>query len=177
MECCRFSMLFAAMLFAGIAGCGQPDTIVVTSPAFEEEDFIPTVYAGVGDDISPELNWEKVPLGTKTFALICEDPDAPRGTFVHWAIYNVPGKQRKLVSSIPTKPELEDGSLQGHNDFGRIGYAGPLPPLGKAHRYFFNLYALDTELNVDPGLNTVKLRDAMKDHILGEGHIMGRFAR
>jgi Raf kinase inhibitor-like YbhB/YbcL family protein len=166
-----------AALFAGIAGCGQPDTLIVTSPAFEEGDNIPKIHTGVGDNFSPEINWEKVPEGAETFALICEDPDSPGGTFIHWVIYNIPGKQRRLMSAIPTEPELENGILQGQNDFGRSGYAGPNPPPGKAHRYFFILYALNAKLEVDSGLDAAKLRQAMEDHILSEGRIMGTFAR
>ena len=173
----KLILILPAILFAGIAGCGPSEEMEVTSPSFEDGDIISAIHTGVEDNLSPELNWEKVPEGAESFALICEDPDAPRGTFIHWVIYNIPGERRKLASAIPPKAELEDGTLQGLNDFGKIGYSGPFPPPGKHHRYYFILYALDEVLDIESGLNAMKLRKAMKDHILAEGRFMGRFAR
>src|SRR5262249_23044587 len=120
----------------------------LTSSAFQEGKPIPTPYTGEGPDKSPALAWDGVPDGTKSFALICDDPDAPRGTWVHWVLFNLPADTRSLPEGVPTDDRLPSGALQGTTDFKRPGYGGPYPPPGKPHRYFFKLYALDTTLNL-----------------------------
>ncbi|MBE0461547.1 MAG: YbhB/YbcL family Raf kinase inhibitor-like protein [Candidatus Aminicenantes bacterium] len=150
--------------------------IKITSPAFEEGGMIPEVYTCDGIDISPPLKWSSVPQGTKTLALICDDPDAPIGNWVHWVIYNIPGDISELPENIPPEQELANGGIQGMNDFRKIGYGGPCPP-GGTHRYFFRIYALDTELDLQPGATESQLLKAMEGHILAEGQLMGRYSR
>jgi Raf kinase inhibitor-like YbhB/YbcL family protein len=115
----------------------SPMSIEVTSTVFQKGESIPKQYTGDGADQSPPLNWSEPPAGTKSIALICDDPDAPRGTWVHWVLFNLPPQTRDLEEGISTTNTLGDGAKQGKNDFGNIGYGGPAPPKGKAHRYFF----------------------------------------
>ena len=126
-------------------------SIELTSTAFKAEKPIPKQYTGDGTDQSPPLQWSEPPSGTKSIALICDDPDAPRGTWVHWVLFNVPAQTLELEAGVPTTETLANGAKQGKNDFGNIGYGGPAPPKGKAHRYFFKLYALDAALNLPSG--------------------------
>jgi Raf kinase inhibitor-like YbhB/YbcL family protein len=148
----------------------------IFSPAFKHGDFIPRKYTCDGIDISPPLNWEHVPEGTKSFALISDDPDAPMGTWVHWVYYNIPADIRSLPEGIPKDRQLKDGSLQGTTDFRRPGYGGPCPP-GGTHRYFFKLYALDTILNLRPGATKADVLKAMQGHVMELCDIMGRYKR
>jgi len=150
--------------------------IKITSPAFEEGGMIPEVYTCDGIDISPPLKWSSVPQGTKTLALICDDPDAPIGTWVHWVIYNIPGDISELPENIPPEQEIKNGGIQGMNDSRKIGYGGPCPP-GGTHRYFFRIYALDTEVDLQPGATKSQLLNAMEGHILAKGQLMGRYSR
>jgi Raf kinase inhibitor-like YbhB/YbcL family protein len=151
--------------------------IQVTSTAFAQNQPIPQKYTGQGDDISPPLQWTGAPPNTKSFALICDDVDAPMGTFTHWVMYNVPSTETVLSENVPKTEMLDDGGKQGKNSFGNIGYNGPMPPPGKPHRYFFKLYALDTTLDLDSGVEKEDLLSAMKDHILAEGELMGTYQR
>ncbi len=114
-------------------------SIEVTSTAFKAGETIPKQYTGDGKDRSPPLRWSEPHSGTKSIALICDDPDAPRGTWVHWVLFNLPAQARELEEGVPTKETLGTGAKQGKNDFGNIGYGGPAPPKGKPHRYFFKL--------------------------------------
>ena len=150
--------------------------IKITSSAFEHEALIPPKYTCDGDDISPPLQWETVPEGTKSIALISDDPDAPMGTWVHWVLFNLPADTRELHENIPPEETLPNGTKQGITDFGRIGYGGPCPPSG-THRYFFKIYALDTELDLDAGAGKSDLLNAMEGHILAEGQLIGKYKR
>jgi Raf kinase inhibitor-like YbhB/YbcL family protein len=109
--------------------------------------------------------------------LLCEDPDAPRGLWVHWVLFNMPAEARSLEEGVPARNELPNGALQGKNDFGKVGYGGPAPPRGKPHRYYFKLLALDTLLELKAGATRAELLAAMKGHIVAEGQLMGRYAR
>ncbi len=149
----------------------------LSSPAFSSGDSIPRRYTGDGDDVSPELTWDEVPEGVRAFALICSDPDAPLGTFIHWVVYNIPGESRRLPEALPAKERFDDGTMQGVNSFRRIGYNGPKPPPGKPHRYFFRLYALDCVLNLEPGAAAGKLQEAMTGHILAKAEMVGLYGR
>jgi Raf kinase inhibitor-like YbhB/YbcL family protein len=149
----------------------------LTSPAFREGDAIPQQYTGDGRNISPPLAWRNPPAGTRSLALTCEDPDAPRGTFTHWVVFNLPAELRELGESIPAETTLPNGMAQGTNDFGQAGYGGPKPPPGKPHRYVFTLYALDQPLDVQPGATKAQLLAAMKGHVLGEAQLLGTYAR
>lgn len=144
----------------------------ITSPAFSAGQMIPAQYTCDGQDISPPLRWSDAPQGTQSFALIADDPDAPRGTWVHWVLFNLPAEAHEL----PERAALPAGSQQGKNSGGRVGYGGPCPPSG-THRYFFKLYALDTTLNLAAGADKEQLLRAMAGHILAETEIMGTYRR
>ncbi len=150
--------------------------IKVESPAFEEGGMIPTKYTCDGQNISPPLTWDSIPDGTKSLALISDDPDAPMGTWVHWVLFNMPPNTKELRENIPAKRILDNGAKQGITDFRKIGYGGPCPPSG-THRYYFKLYALDTEIHLDAGITKEQLLDAMEGHILAEGQLMGKYKR
>ena len=149
----------------------------ITTSAFQEGGDIPRVFTCDGQDISPPLQWADAPAGTACFALIVEDPDAPRGTWVHWVLYDLPVSERTLPQGVPTSRELPSGARQGQNDFRKIGYGGPCPPPGTGHRYYFRLYALDSKLDLDPGIKKTDLERAMSGHIIGQAELMGRYRR
>ncbi len=149
----------------------------LTSTAFREGESIPRQYTGDGRNVSPPLRWRDLPAGVRSLALVCEDPDAPRGTFTHWVAYNLPAESGGLSEGVPAEPTLPDGMLQGTNDFGRVGYGGPAPPPGKPHRYFFKLFALDGPLDLQPGATRPQLLAAVKGHVLGEAQLMGTYSR
>ena len=148
----------------------------ITSSAFSEGEMIPTQYSCDGPDVSPDLSWSGIPEGARSLALICDDPDAPMGTWVHWVLFNIPVSADGLPAEIPPEAALENGARHGTNDFSRLGYGGPCPP-GGTHRYFFKLYALDTELDMDSGITKAQLLEAMQGHILAEGQLMGKYSR
>ena len=151
-------------------------TLEITSSAFSEGEMIPTGYTCDGPDVSPDLAWTGVPETTQSLALICDDPDAPMGTWVHWVLFNIPPGARGLPGEISPDAALENGARHGTNDFGRLGYGGPCPP-GGTHRYFFKLYALDTELDLASGITKAQLIEAMEGHILAEAQLMGTYNR
>jgi Raf kinase inhibitor-like YbhB/YbcL family protein len=155
---------------------GAKMAIEVTSPAFEDGAAIPSRYTCDGLDVSPPLSWGSVPDGTQSLALIADDPDAPGGTFVHWVIYDLPPDTRRLPEDVPNRQTLPSGAAQGVNGAGSIGYIGPCPPSG-THRYFFKVYALDTELGLGGGATKEDALSAMEGHVLGEGQLMGTYRR
>ena len=150
-------------------------SFVLTSTAFKEGESIPRKYTCDGEDISPPLKWASAPAGVKTFALIVDDPDAPMGTWVHWVAFNIPPTGSALPEKVPPKDSLPDGTVQGKNDFRKIGYGGPCPP-GGTHRYFFKLYALDTLLTLKSGSSKADLVKAMDGHIVAQAQLMGRYS-
>jgi len=150
--------------------------INVRSAAFEEGGAITSRYTCDGLDVSPPLSWDSVPKGIQSVALIADDPDTPRGTFVHWVIYDLPTDTRRLPEDVPNRQTLSSGAKQGVNGAGSIGYTGPCPPSG-THRYFFKIYALDTRLDLGGGATAKRLSDAMEGHILAEGQLMGTYRR
>jgi Raf kinase inhibitor-like YbhB/YbcL family protein len=156
---------------------GQAMAFEIRSTAFPAGDTIPKKYTCDGPDISPPLNWTEPPAGTKSLALIVDDPDAPVGTWVHWVLYNLPTSTRELAEGAHTSETLASGARQGTNDFRKIGYGGPCPPQGLAHRYFFKLSALDTELNLAPGATKKQLEAAIAGHILTQAELIGRYGR
>ena len=123
------------------------------------------------------LDWTDPPSGTESFALIVDDPDAPRGTWVHWVLYDLPADARQLPESTVPRERLPSGARQGVNDFRRIGYNGPCPPPGAPHRYYFRLYALSTRLNLQPRATRAELDGAMRGHILAKTEFFGRYQR
>ena len=149
----------------------------ITSPAFSGNSYIPDKYTCASFDFSPALAWNGVPRGTKSFALICDDPDAPFGTWIHWIIFNIPGNARNLEENISKISQMDNGIGQGINSFGDFGYGGPCPPPGKPHRYFFKLYALDKRLDVRRKVTEKALLSAMEGHILEQAQIIGLYRR
>ena len=150
--------------------------IKITSSVFEDGGMIPAKYTCDGVDVSPPLQWDTVPEGTKSIALICDDPDAPMGTWVHWVLFNMPAEANELAQNIPAEETLPNGAMQGVSDFGRIGYGGPCPP-GGTHRYFFKIYALDTKVDLQAGADKRQLLKAMEGHILEQGQLIGKYKR
>lgn len=154
--------------------------MTLKSDGFAHQGEIPSRYTCEGQDVSPPLTWTEPPEGTKSLALIVDDPDAPdprapKMTWVHWVLYNVPPTSRGLPEAV-SQDALPPGTLQGKNDWGRIGYGGPCPPIGR-HRYFHKLYALDTVL---PDLKTPgkkRLEEAMKGHILAQAELIGTYQK
>lgn len=146
------------------------------SPAFQDEGMIPVKYTCKGEDISPPLNWDGVPEGTKSLTLVVDDPDAPMRTWDHWVIFNIPVDATGLSEHISKNPELANGTRQGRNSWGKIGYGGPCPPAG-THRYIFHLYALNTLLDLKPGVEKNEVLKAMRGHILSEVQLLGRFKK
>jgi len=151
-------------------------SLVLKSAAFSEGGWIPEKYTCDGDNVSPPLEWSGLPAGTTSLALICDDPDAPMGTWVHWVVFNIPPETDGLPENVPPERELKQGGLQGINDFRKIGYGGPCPP-GGTHRYFFKLYALDCRLDLPAGITKAQLMAAMEGHILDQAVLMGRYSR
>jgi Raf kinase inhibitor-like YbhB/YbcL family protein len=149
--------------------------ISLTSTAFEDGGSIPYLYTCEGDDISPPLQWSGAPVSTRTYAMVCEDPDAPRGTWIHWVLYNIPGDAVELTKAVPTLPEIPSGARHGRNTARDMAYAGPCPPPGKPHRYYFRLYALDISLNLPPGATQAELELAMNQHVVAQGTLMGTY--
>ena len=149
----------------------------LASPSFENQQPIPTKYTGEGADASPVLKWEGAPSSTKSFALICDDPDAPGRVWVHWVIYNIPAGTTELPEGV-AKSDTVAGAMQGVNDFGKVGYNGPMPPRGIGkHRYFFKLYALKDGLDLKPRATKKQLEDAMKGKILAQAEWVGTYER
>lgn len=152
-------------------------TVQVTSTAFKDGGSVPSKYTCDGQNVSPPLAWNTIPEGTKSIALIADDPDAPKGTWVHWVVYGLPPSLRNLPENVPaSETVLGNGGRQGTTDFGKIGYGGPCPPSG-THRYFFKVYALDIDLHENPGLTKAQLLKAIEGHVLAEGQLMGKYAR
>jgi Raf kinase inhibitor-like YbhB/YbcL family protein len=151
--------------------------MTLTSKAFRDGEVIPKQHTADGADLSPPLAWTGIPEGAKSLALICDDPDAPTGTWVHWVLWNLPPETRELPQGVPAKETLPSGAKQGKNDFRKVGYNGPAPPPGSAHRYYFKLYALDATLDLAPGATKKQLLDAMGSRVLAQGQLMGKYQR
>lgn len=170
---------------AGVMTPGEeaPMTIRLESPAFEAGGTIPRKYTCDGEDLSPPLAWSGVPEAARSLVLICDDPDAPRGTWTHWVLYDLPAEVTGLPEGLPIEGTVpipaggaEQVARQGRNDFRKLGYGGPCPPSG-SHRYFFRLYALDTTTGPEPGATRQEVLKALAGHVLAQGELMGRYAR
>lgn len=143
----------------------------VTSESFKHGDPLPMRHGLESENVSPPLAWTGVPDGTRSLAVVCEDPDAPSGTFVHWIAWGIDPNAGRLG-------EGESAPREGRNDFGNSGYDGPRPPAGHGqHRYHFRVFALDTELDVDPDASPQELAAATKGHVLATGELMGTYER
>lgn len=172
-------------IIALVTSCGPRElesedgeiALTVLSPVFQEGERISAKYTCDGQDVSPPLMWRESPEGTRSFALVMDDPDAPGGTFTHWVIFNLPVDTRELPEAVPTQGQLPSGVFQGNNDFGRIGYSGPCPPSGRPHHYQFTLYALDQLLVLKAGVSKKQVIDTMQGHILARGRLMGIYQR
>jgi hypothetical protein len=158
-------------------GTAQTPAFVITSTAFNNGEAIPRRFTCDGSNFSPLLAWTEPPSGTQSFALIMDDPDAPRGDWVHWVIFDIPALTSGLPDNLPPVPEMQTGARQGMNDYHHFGYSGPCPPKNKEHRYFFRLYALDQRLGLMPGALKQDVERAMRGHVLGKAELMGRYER
>jgi len=152
--------------------------LVITSKAFKNQEEIPRINTCEGANISPEISWVGVPDGTKVLALIVDDPDAPdpakpEKIFTHWVVYNIPKTAKGFSEGTKSFP---NGTQHGRNDYGKKDYAGPCPPIGK-HRYFFKLYALDSEFHFIAPPTSADLQKAMVGHILGQTEIVGLYKK
>jgi Raf kinase inhibitor-like YbhB/YbcL family protein len=176
------------MILAALGACGtaQPEGQVqeavqvklqLESSAFKAGETIPRQYTCDGDDFSPPLSWSEPPAGTESLALIADDPDAPVGTWDHWLLFNMPVSTRSLAENIPADRVIEGVGLHGANGWRNVGYGGPCPPQGPAHRYFFRLYALDKVLDLEAGASRGDVERAMQGHVLAEGELMGQYGR
>jgi len=148
----------------------------LTSAAFKEGQPIPRTYTCDGVNVSPPLEWNGVTKTAKTIAIVADDPDAPGGTWVHWVLYNLPADNIGMVENMPATEKLAAGGFQGQNDFEKIGYGGPCPPSG-THRYFFRIYALDSELPLNAGATKAQLLSAMEGHVVSQGQLIGTYKR
>ncbi|MDP9222585.1 MAG: YbhB/YbcL family Raf kinase inhibitor-like protein [Actinomycetota bacterium] len=176
-------LALAAVAMIGLAGCASgaqeepmrstgtaTATLTLSSLAFGDRELMPRKYSCDGSDVSPPLSWSGVPEGTRTFALIVEDPDA--GGFVHWVVAGIPAESQRLDEAAAGSDEL----IEGQNSFGRTGWGGPCPPSGE-HRYVFTLYALSEEPPLKPGFDAAGLREAMNGKVLAQGELIGRYSR
>lgn len=184
-------LIIIFLLAAAISGCVAGEkkdstkevamqnisNISISAEAFKDGGNIPAVYTCDGRNISPALTWSGIPAGTKSIALIVDDPDASRGTFVHWVLFNIPPDARGLPEAVPENQTLKDGSRQGNTSYGEAGYGGPCPPPGKPHRYYFKVYALDTKLDLPAGATKADVEKAMDGHILAKGELIGKYGR
>lgn len=152
-------------------------SFTIRSTAFSDGGQIPRTHSCDGANLSPPLGWKDTPAGTQSLLLIVDDPDAPGGTWTHWIIWNIPGQATTLPQGVPAAAVLDNGALQGKNDFGRFGYGGPCPPAGKAHRYNFKLFALDRRLDLKPGASREELEQAGRRHILSQTKLTGTYKR
>lgn len=149
----------------------------LSSPAFTDGGAIPEKHTCDGLNISPPLNWRGAPVGTKSFALICDDPDAPTQAWTHWVIYNLPATTTELPEHMPPAETLPNGAQQGTNDFKRPGYGGPCPPAGRTHHYRFKLLALDRVLQLPDPITKGALEKACAGHTLATATLTGTYRR
>lgn len=159
------------------ADAAKPQALTVISNAFKNGEKIPKPFTADGADISPALAWSALPANTKSIAVFCEDPDAPRGTWCHWILFNLPASTRRLDQGVAKTPKLSSGAMQGTNDFNKSGYNGPSPPPGKQHRYYFHVYALDHALKLTANAKQKDFRNAVSNGVLAEGILLGVYQR
>jgi Raf kinase inhibitor-like YbhB/YbcL family protein len=170
-------VLYGVIPASAATGATEKATMQVTSTAFSEGQPIPEKYTCQGKDISPPLKWSGAPASAKSLVLIADDPDAPVGVWVHWVLYDIPATVGAFAEDLPKSQFTPEGAKQGLNDFKHLGYGGPCPPPGKAHRYFFKLYALDSLLNLKAGSTKQEVERVMEKHVLAEGRLMGTYQR
>jgi hypothetical protein len=149
----------------------------VTSPAFTNGQTIPKEYTADGKNVSPPIKWSQPPSATKSLALICDDPDAPAGTWVHWVVWGIPANTTELTEAVSSGGKLPNGAKQGTNSFRKVGYGGPSPPPGRPHRYFFKVYAVDFDLSAEPQADAKQIEQKINGHTLASGQLMGTYGR
>jgi Raf kinase inhibitor-like YbhB/YbcL family protein len=169
--------LVATLIASAMAGAAEKSAMTIESPAFHDGAEIARKYTCDDADVSPPLAWRGAPSRTQAFALIADDPDAPGGTWVHWVIYDLPANTKELSEAMPTNETLSNAAKQGVNDFRKIGYGGPCPPSGAAHRYVFTLYALDAPTSLSARLTKQQLLAAIKGRVLAKAEIVGKYGR
>ncbi len=152
-------------------------SLFLASAAFQPNQPIPARHTCDGEDLSPALSWDGAPDDTQAFALVVDDPDAPRGVFTHWVLFNLPASVCELRTNVAKTERPGQGGVQGRNDFGAIGYRGPCPPPGTPHRYRFTLYALDAPVSLGPGASKQELLQAMEGRIVGQAQLIGTYQR
>lgn len=152
-------------------------SMTLRSDAFQAGERVPDRYTCDGENVSPPLEWGPNPEGAESFALVCDDPDAPRGVFSHWILYDIPAHITQVSIGISREARPEGLGTHGRNDFGNTYYEGPCPPPGSTHRYCFRLYAIDRELQLPPGASRAQVLETIDGHILGQAELMGRYRR
>ena len=185
----RNSMLLLPLAAVVLLGASSPDEpndvstkpqtaeLTLTSKDFGADAPIPVEHTCDGADRSPSLEWNGVPKDTKAFAIILEDPDAPKGTFLHWIVWNIPDGARAFDGGVPIKAKLGDGTIQGKNGFDRVGYAGPCPPKGSTHKYVFRIFALGDRLEVTEDTPSDEVIKAAKKAALADAKLTGSYER
>lgn len=179
-------VVFAAVIIAGVAHpplnhdssqVKENSMFQLKSNAFQPDGYIPSRYSCEGENISPELTWSGAPQGTKSFALVLHDPDAPHpGGYTHWVVFNIPAEVTHVAENVAKQTNFPGGGTQGKNDSGSTGYTGPCPPSG-THRYYFHLYAVDGPLNLNQSATREELEKALKNHTLGQTEYMGKYKK
>jgi Raf kinase inhibitor-like YbhB/YbcL family protein len=159
------------------AGEEQGVSFSLRSSAFRDGEAIPARYTCDGENVSPALSWDTVPDGSGALVLVMDDPDAPRGTFTHWVLFDIPPEARELPEAITPRAALDDGARQGPNDFGNLGYGGPCPPPGAPHHYRFTLYAVDAPLRLAPGATKQEVTSALSGPTIGSARLVGTYRR
>lgn len=150
-------------------------SLYLTSDAFEPNQQIPRRFTKEGENVSPALSWQGEPAHTASFAVLMEDPDAPRGVFTHWVCFNIPAQTHGLPSGVPRRGTLGEGTTHGKNDFGGLGYDGAQPPPGSPHHYHFAVYALDARLPLREGASKQEVLGAMQGHVLEQAELIGLY--
>jgi Raf kinase inhibitor-like YbhB/YbcL family protein len=152
-------------------------SLILRSKAFEAGGRIPDRYTCEGENLSPPLEWSAKPEGTQSYALLCDDPDAPSGVFSHWVLYDIPSYATQLPLGVEQEERIDQVGVHGRNSYGNTHYEGPCPPQGSTHGYYFRLYALDTELDLPSGANRGQILETMEGHILDQAELQGNFSR
>jgi Raf kinase inhibitor-like YbhB/YbcL family protein len=181
-------LIFSVFFF--YCACGKAETknkkgkeevkmfeLKIVSSSLRDKGTIPNKYTCEGEDISPQIGWGELPEEVKSLALVCDDPDAPGGDFVHWVIFNIPPEVDSLPEGLAPKDTLDFGAIQGMTDFGSAGYGGPCPPRGTIHHYHFKLYGLDKMLEAEKNITKRELLEKMEGHVVARGEIVGLFKR
>lgn len=177
LACCARNQAGGSNVVSPPTGNAAAVSSLTVTSSFKNGQTVPKQFTADGGDTSPAISWSKPPSSAKSIAVICLDPDAPRGTWYHWLLYNLPATATSVSANVPKVETLPGGGVQGLNDFNRIGYNGPAPPPGKKHRYYYRVLALDSTLNVKPAARKEEVLNATRGHIVAEGELMGIYSR